>query len=84
MDDAASWMRDQVLADGCLYQFRAVAGIEEFGTDLAYFNDHGNPAIDKRVLAAFRKLTESTVVWERGQKCWRLRDARDDSGRSTY
>jgi hypothetical protein len=31
-----------------------------------YENENGNLAINRQVLKEFRKLTEKTVVWERG------------------
>ena len=37
----------------------------------------GNAAISKDVLAAFRKLTKDTVVWDRSTKPWRKRNAYD-------
>lgn len=35
------------------------------GPEFIYENDNGNPAIDKRVLRAFRKASGDTVVWDR-------------------
>ncbi len=37
----------------------------------------GNAAISKDVLAAFRKLTKDTVVWDRSTKPWWKRNAYD-------
>lgn len=82
---AAAWMADQVNTHRELYQTDAADHIyREFGGQLTYENDNGNLAIDKSVLAAFRKLTESTVVWERGARVWRLRERHDPEGRSAY
>jgi len=52
-----------------------------FGDDFTYTNQNGNLAIDKRVLAEFRKLTEGTVVWEKGQRMWRMREEHDTPGK---
>ena len=45
----------------------------KFGNRFIYENDNGNLAIDKKVLAAFRKLTKESVVWERAGRYWRVR-----------
>lgn len=42
------------------------------GHDYIYTNENGNPAIDKRVLKEFNKLTPD-VVWDRSQRYWRKR-----------
>jgi hypothetical protein len=80
--DVAAWMLEEVNREGQLYQSEAVDEIEgRFGDEFVYENDNGNPAIARKVLAAFRKLTEETVVWDRWDFCWRLRDESDDPGR---
>ncbi len=53
---------------------------EQFGEDFLYRNANGNFAIDKGVLKEFRKLTEDTVVWDRGYREWRLRRDHDPKG----
>lgn len=71
--DVARWMADTVTKDRVLYQWSAVVDIEKkFGGEFTYQNENGNPAISRAVLKAFRQLTENTVVWERGERCWRL------------
>jgi len=52
----------------------------EFGEEFLYENANGNLAIDKRVLAEFRRLTKDTVVWEKSGY-WRKRTPRDPVGR---
>jgi hypothetical protein len=54
---------------------------ERFGEQFTYTNDNGNPAIDKRVLKAFRKITGETVVWNRWGSSWRRRTEGDAAGR---
>ncbi|WP_404999754.1 DUF6953 family protein, partial [Escherichia coli] len=44
---------------------------KQFGDTFVYLNANGNLSIDKKVLAKFRKLTNDTVIWERGEKAWR-------------
>ncbi|WP_373890124.1 hypothetical protein [Massilia sp. DJPM01] len=71
--DVANWMFDQLTATRYLEQASAVWNIEKkFGKDFVYDNDSGNQAIDKKVLAEFRKLTDGKAVWERGERAWRL------------
>ena len=48
------------------------------GLAFLYTNDNGNIAIDKSVLAEFRKLTEGHAVWMKSAKAWRARDPRTD------
>jgi len=65
-----------------LYQHEVVFSIEtQFGEPFFYINDSGNPAIAKSVLAAFKKLTGDTVIWERGERVWRMREDYDAEGR---
>ena len=40
-----------------------------------------NLVIGKAVLAAFRKLTETTVVWVKPDRYWRFRVPEDEPGR---
>lgn len=56
---------------------------EDFGYRFVYENDRGNLAISRDVLAEFRALTETTVVWDRSECAWRWRDEYDGSGRSS-
>jgi hypothetical protein len=65
-----------------LYQADAAREIaRKFGADFTYTNANGNPAIDKRVLKAFKKLSGDTVVWERWAFCWRKRKPIDKPSR---
>ena len=83
--EVAEWMAQAVTEQGRLYQERAVRHIaEHFGEEFTYENESGNPAIAKPVLRAFRRLTEDTVVWERGDRSWHVRTDRDGAGRSSY
>ena len=80
----AAWMTETVRKQGCLYQEEAAGEIEQrFGGDFLYDNANGNPSIRKDVLAAFRTMTEGWVVWERGERVWRLRENYDPPGRMT-
>lgn len=81
-DDVARWMLSEVINNEILYQESATFDIEKlFGHAFLYENEAGNVAINKDVLKAFKKLSEDTVVWERGEKAWRLREEHDAPGR---
>lgn len=68
--------------NGELWQMDAADRIDaDFDEGLTYINDNGNTAISKEVLAEFRKLSEGTVVWERGSGLWRRREEYDPEGR---
>jgi hypothetical protein len=62
-EEVARWMQSELERKGDLYKADAARGIEsEFGEGFVYENQRGNLAIDRKVLRAFRKLTEDTVV----------------------
>ena len=78
----AQWMLEELHRVKYLYQQDAVFAIEtKFGGPFFYINEAGNPAIDKKVLSAFKKMTGDTVVWERGERVWRMREEYDTQGR---
>jgi hypothetical protein len=80
--EVAQWMRDKVLSENYMYQEDIVYEIaQKFGEEYVYDNENGNLAISKKVLKEFRRLTEETVVWERGERCWRKREPSDDPDR---
>lgn len=65
-----------------LWQMDAAEHIEKnFDEGLTYENDNGNVAISRKVLDAFRAISDGTVVWERGTKSWRLRTQFDPEGK---
>ena len=81
----AHWMLGEIQREGSLYQNTAVYDIsEKFGENFTYINEGRNLAISRSVLAAFRKISEETVIWERGERMWRKREAYDESGRQQY
>ena len=81
-EDVAQWMANEVRTKGELYQQDAVDAIDRlFGAEHVYDNAAGNPAISKAVLAAFRKLTNEDIIWNRGERYWRRRAPRDEPGR---
>jgi len=71
-DKVAEWMLSQFKGRE-LYQEDAVWKMKkEFGDDYVYLNANGNYAIHRKVLAAFRKLTEGKVIWSRREKAWTM------------
>ena len=76
--DVAEYMKKQLDQQKYLYQEVIVYEIEaKFGSDFVYINENGNLAIGRNVLKEFRKITPN-VVWERGERCWRLREEYDE------
>lgn len=71
---AAQWMWDELQREGSLAQHTAVAEIaEQFGDELTYINDNGNPAIKRGVLKLFKALHEGKAQWfGRPDFYWRL------------
>jgi len=62
-----------------LYQEVIVYEIQsQFGDDFVYINENGNLAIDRKVLAEFRRLTEGKVVWSRSEQYWRFKENFDE------
>ena len=81
----AEWMLEELNREGCLYQNTAASDIEsKFGEGATYINEHGNLAIDRRVLTEFRAITGDDVVWERTERAWRKRESHDEPGRKQY
>ena len=81
----AAWMAEEIETKGYLAQEDAVDTIAgRFGEQFTYLNDSGNPAIHRAVLRKFRKITETTAVWERGERAWRKRSRGDSPGRQQW
>ena len=75
-------MLEQLKKSGELYQEDVADKIEEiFGGHFIYENSEGGRSIAKSVLREFRKLTDGTVVWERGERLWRPKIKGDPEGR---
>jgi Family of unknown function (DUF6953) len=84
-EDVARWMLDELEKAGYLYQWEAILEIQSrFGDDFTYLNESRNFAIDRRVLRAFRNLTEDTVVWKRAEHCWARRGPHHPPGRQAH
>ena len=80
--EVAEWMLAQIDHTDCLYQEDVVYEIpQRFGDGFTFVNENGGESISKEVLQAFRKLTEGTVIWERGERMWRRRQPFDGPNR---
>jgi hypothetical protein len=80
--DVAAWMFQEAQKSHRLYQETAVMRIrKQFGDEFSYRNTNGNYAIGKDVLKEFKKLSEDTLIWERGERAWRPRKPHDKPGR---
>lgn len=81
-DTVAAWMFAQVKRDGCIYQDDVVDYlVKAKREDLLTENADGNQVVGRAVLAAFLKLTATTVVWVKPERYWRWRVAEDEEGR---
>jgi hypothetical protein len=81
-DTVAVWMLAQVEREGCIYQDDVVDYlVNAMREDLLTENADGNQVVGKEVLAAFLKLTKTTVVWVKPERYWRWRVAEDEPGR---
>lgn len=80
--EVASWMLTQVQLEGCIYQDDVVDYLGKANQeDLLIENADGNQVVGRAVLDAFRKLTETTVVWVKPDRYWRWRVTEDEPGR---
>lgn len=78
----AAWMLSQIEREGCIYQDDVVDYLVKNDQELLLTeNADGNQVVSKPVLAEFRKLTETTVVWVKPERYWRWRVAEDEPGR---
>lgn len=69
--EIAQWMIDQFEERRTISQYIMARRIREtFGEEWLYRNQNGNPAIDKKVLAEFRKLKDESIEWDRGSQEW--------------
>ena len=77
----AQWMLAEYRKQDYLSQAFAAREIRlMFGEVHVYQNRHGNWAVDKPILEAFKALTAEYVVWSRSFQLWRQRTAQDPAG----
>ena len=78
----ATWMLSQIDKHGCIYQDDVVDYLVKTRNEcFLRENSDGNLVVGRAVLDAFRKLTESTVVWVKPDFYWRYRVPEDEPGR---
>jgi len=78
----ASWMLKKIENSKCIYQDDVVDYlVKSKAENLLRENTDGNLVIGRKVLEAFRKLTETNVVWVKPDRYWRFRVAEDEAGR---
>lgn len=81
-DEAAQWMFGELQNKKWLDQETVAWQLLKLDKSLVYMNDNGNPAIDKKVLAAFNKLAPTgDYVWSRSERHWRARQKYDVPGK---
>lgn len=81
-NSVALWMLSVIEEHGELSQNNAYYLInKQFGSGFTTVTSSGSPSIKGSVLTAFKKISENTIVWERGEKKWRKREFYDASGR---
>ncbi len=81
-NDVAQWMLSAIQERGELSQNNAFYEInKQFGSGFITITNSGSPSIKGGVLTAFKKISETTIVWERGDKRWRKRAFYDTPGR---
>jgi hypothetical protein len=81
-NNVALWMLSAIEEHGELSQNNAYYLInKQFGSGFTTVTSSGSPSIKASVLTAFKKISEDTIVWERGEKKWRKREFYDVPGR---
>jgi len=83
--DVAQWMLSTIQEQSELTQNNAFYEINKrFGSSFTTISNSGSPSVGRGVLTAFRKISEDSVIWERGDKKWRKREFYDAPGRQQY
>lgn len=81
--DVSLWMQAKMENDGCLYQDDVVDYlVKHKAKDLLRENSDGNQVLTRVVLAEFRELNETSVVWVMPDKYWRFRVPEDEPARN--
>ena len=80
--EVAQWMLSQIKKEGCIYQDDVVDYLVKAKSEnLLRENSDRNLVLGRVVLEAFKKITETTVVWVKSDRYWRWRVAEDEPGR---
>lgn len=79
---ASAWMLAQIEREGCIYQDDVVdLLVKSKAENLLRENSDGNLVVGTELLNAFKKLTETNVVWVKPDRYWRFRVPEDEPGR---
>ena len=82
VSDVVAWMKEYVDQNRQLHHHYAINHIRKhFGQQFLYQNKNGNFAISRDVLEEFLRQTHKSIVWNRGERFWRLRLASDNPNR---
>ena len=80
--DVAQWMLVELQKHSCIYQDDVVDYLVKSKADtLLRENTDGNLVVGREVLEAFKRATETTVVWVKPDRYWRYRVKEDELGR---
>ncbi len=80
---ASQWMLSVLEKDGCIYQDDIVDHLIKSDCEsLLRENSDGNLVLGRSILTAFKKLTETNVVWVKSDRYWRYRVNEDEPGRN--
>ncbi len=83
LQEVVKWMLEQLEKDSCLYQDDVVDILVKSNSEnLLRENTDGNQVLTKELLSAFKKETETTLVWVRSGLYWRFRVSEDEPGRN--
>jgi hypothetical protein len=83
--DVAQWMLSIIQEQGELTQNNAFYQINKlFGSGFTTVTSSGSPSIKGGVLTAFKRISDDSIVWSRGDKKWRKREFYDAPGREQY
>lgn len=82
VNSIAAWMLSEIEKHNCIYQDDVVDYLVKSKEEgFLRENSDGNLVLGLDLLKAFKKLTETNVVWVKPDRYWRFRVAEDEDGR---
>ena len=80
--DVARWLELKIDADGYVSREQAIVDVvARFGDSFVRVTQSGGQAFTPGLVQAFKKLTSSTVIYDRSSATWRKRADYDAPGR---
>lgn len=74
--EIAQWILELIHEEKTVHQEAVVPRLaEEFGDQWIYTTGKGHLAIDREVLKELRKVRDSSVRWDREERCWTVLEA---------